>query len=114
MGFYIHSCPKMRYKGKLSPSFLLCPETYNWVSIEKCIEKLEVTKYAKFVNADGVIDENLCSDRDIDEIKLLLNRRLTIFKQYKRKFGGQSLFNLIGQLIGQKCARSLIFIADNI
>lgn len=30
MGFYIHSCPKMRYKGKLSSSYLLCPETYTW------------------------------------------------------------------------------------
>lgn len=30
MGFYIHSCPKMKYKGKLNPSYLLCPETYSW------------------------------------------------------------------------------------
>ena len=28
MGFYIHSCPKMRYKAKYSASSLLCPETY--------------------------------------------------------------------------------------
>jgi len=33
MGFYIHSCPKMRYKGKLSPSYLLCPETYEWLPL---------------------------------------------------------------------------------
>lgn len=33
MGFYIHSCPKMRYKGKLSASYLLCPETYVWVPL---------------------------------------------------------------------------------
>lgn len=30
MGFYIHSCPKMRYKGRLTPSYLLCPEVYTW------------------------------------------------------------------------------------
>lgn len=30
MGFYIQSCPKMRYKGKLQPSYLLCPEVYTW------------------------------------------------------------------------------------
>lgn len=30
MGFYIHSCPKMRYKGRLKPSYLLCPEIYTW------------------------------------------------------------------------------------
>lgn len=30
MGFYIHTCQKMRYKGKLQPSYLLCPEIYSW------------------------------------------------------------------------------------
>lgn len=30
MGFYIHTCQKMRYKGKLQPSYLLCPEVYTW------------------------------------------------------------------------------------
>ncbi|KAJ8418069.1 hypothetical protein AAFF_G00137780 [Aldrovandia affinis] len=30
LGFYIHSCPKMRYKGQYRPSDLLCPETYTW------------------------------------------------------------------------------------
>lgn len=33
MGFYIHSCPKMRYKGKLAASYLLCPETYVWMPL---------------------------------------------------------------------------------
>lgn len=33
MGFYIHNCPKMRYKGNLSSSYLLCPETYTWVTL---------------------------------------------------------------------------------
>ena len=28
MGYYIHSCPKMRYKGDYKPSELLCPVTY--------------------------------------------------------------------------------------
>lgn len=30
MGFYIHTCQKMRYKGRLYPSFLLCSEAYTW------------------------------------------------------------------------------------
>jgi hypothetical protein len=32
LGFYIHSCPKMRYKGEYEPSALLCPVTHRWVS----------------------------------------------------------------------------------
>ncbi|XP_031569440.1 arginyl-tRNA--protein transferase 1-like [Actinia tenebrosa] len=47
MGFYIHSCPKMRYKGNYYPSFLVCPETYNWVPIEKCRPKLDSSKYSR-------------------------------------------------------------------
>jgi len=44
MGFYIHSCPKMRYKGEYFPSELLCPTTYTWQPIEKCTPLLD--KYA--------------------------------------------------------------------
>ncbi|XP_028936418.1 arginyl-tRNA--protein transferase 1 isoform X2 [Ornithorhynchus anatinus] len=48
MGFYIHSCPKMRYKGQYRPSDLLCPETYVWVPIEQCLPVLEKSKYSRF------------------------------------------------------------------
>jgi arginine-tRNA-protein transferase len=30
MGYYIHSCTKMRYKGDYSPQHVLDPETYDW------------------------------------------------------------------------------------
>ncbi|KAI1612894.1 arginine-tRNA-protein transferase [Exophiala viscosa] len=30
MGYYIHSCIKMRYKGTFSPSYLLDPESLEW------------------------------------------------------------------------------------
>nr|XP_028585885.1 arginyl-tRNA--protein transferase 1 isoform X2 [Podarcis muralis] len=48
MGFYIHSCPKMRYKGQYRPSDLLCPETYIWVPTEQCLPSLEHSKYCRF------------------------------------------------------------------
>jgi arginine-tRNA-protein transferase len=31
LGYYIESCPKMRYKAEYKPSELLCPITYQWV-----------------------------------------------------------------------------------
>lgn len=31
MGYYIHSCSKMRYKAAFSPSEMLCEETKNWI-----------------------------------------------------------------------------------
>lgn len=34
MGYYIHSCAKMRYKAHMRPSALLCPETYGWHTLD--------------------------------------------------------------------------------
>uniref|UniRef100_A0A8C5B250 Arginyl-tRNA--protein transferase 1 n=1 Tax=Gadus morhua TaxID=8049 RepID=A0A8C5B250_GADMO len=48
LGFYIHSCPKMRYKGKYLPADLLCPETFFWVPIERCTARLENARYVRF------------------------------------------------------------------
>uniref|UniRef100_A0A8C1HZY5 Arginyl-tRNA--protein transferase 1 n=1 Tax=Cyprinus carpio carpio TaxID=630221 RepID=A0A8C1HZY5_CYPCA len=47
LGFYVHSCPKMRYKGQYRPSDLLCPETYTWVPIERCIPRLDISAYSR-------------------------------------------------------------------
>ncbi|GAA6002619.1 hypothetical protein JCM10207_007596 [Rhodosporidiobolus poonsookiae] len=41
MGFYIHSCPKMRYKADYQPSFLLDPETnvyYPWSTCKPLLD----------------------------------------------------------------------------
>lgn len=62
MGFYIHSCPKMRYKGKIGPSFLLCPEIYSWHPIESCLPKLDKNKYSR-LNDDA---DAVSKDSDID------------------------------------------------
>lgn len=34
MGYYIHTCPKMKYKATYSPSYLLNPGTNKWIPIE--------------------------------------------------------------------------------
>ena len=34
MGYYIHSCVKMRYKGAYAPSYLLDPESLEWNSFD--------------------------------------------------------------------------------
>ncbi|KAF2273327.1 arginine-tRNA-protein transferase 1 [Westerdykella ornata] len=40
MGFYIHSCAKMRYKGQYQPSYILDPETYEWTPLNDDMRKL--------------------------------------------------------------------------
>lgn len=110
MGFYIHSCPKMRYKGRLAASDLLCPETYTWVPIEKCIPKLDVSKYSRLNDDLDALDENYCSAEDVDGIKVLVGYNFMYFGSYKRKVGRQEMFDNIGKLIGKNCARSMLFV----
>lgn len=113
MGYYIHSCPKMRYKGKLSMSDLLCPETYTWVPIEKCIPKLEVSKYSRLNDDLDAVDDAFCTFKDVDEIKVLVGYKFMDFGLYKKRKGGQKMFENIGTLIGKKCAKSLLFVISN-
>lgn len=47
MGYYVHACQKMRYKGQYYPSFLLCPESYKFIPIETCRPKLDAGRYAR-------------------------------------------------------------------
>ncbi|ROT40259.1 arginyl-tRNA-protein transferase [Sodiomyces alkalinus F11] len=39
-GFYIHSCPKMRYKIDYMPQYILDPETLQWDLLDKHVLKL--------------------------------------------------------------------------
>mmetsp|Transcript_23923 Transcript_23923/g.66400 ORF Transcript_23923/g.66400 Transcript_23923/m.66400 type:complete len:626 (-) Transcript_23923:206-2083(-) len=41
LGYYIHNCPKMRYKAEYQPSDLLCPVRYVWLPYESVKELLE-------------------------------------------------------------------------
>lgn len=50
MGFYIHSCVKMRYKGEYKPSELLCPKTYQWFPLSDCTLLLDQCKFTPFAS----------------------------------------------------------------
>ncbi|KAH6819801.1 hypothetical protein C2S53_007308 [Perilla frutescens var. hirtella] len=45
LGYYIHSCSKMRYKAAYRPSELLCPLRYQWVSYDIAKPLLDRRKY---------------------------------------------------------------------
>lgn len=40
MGYYIHSCTKMRYKGDYKPQHVLDPESYEWNPLEGELKSL--------------------------------------------------------------------------
>lgn len=48
MGFYIHQCEKMRYKGEYKPSELLCPVTNQWYLLADVVDKIERYKFTPF------------------------------------------------------------------
>ncbi|KAK2758282.1 Arginyl-tRNA--protein transferase 1 [Arachnomyces sp. PD_36] len=51
MGFYIHSCPKMRYKASFRPQFLLDPESLEWnVLDENLSRKLDSRRYVSLAH----------------------------------------------------------------
>jgi hypothetical protein len=52
LGFYIHSCAKMRYKAQFRPSDLLCSDTQQWVPFDKALPILKKTPTAQYRLAD--------------------------------------------------------------
>ncbi|CAF2102137.1 hypothetical protein HID58_019755 [Brassica napus] len=46
LGYYIHSCNKMRYKAAYRPSELLCPLRYQWVPFEVAKPLLDKKRYS--------------------------------------------------------------------
>lgn len=105
MGFYIHSCPKMRYKGKLTGSYLLCPEAYTWhllndgkwcdvmmtvscirsrkstehrsliIAFTDIIERLNAQKYQRLNDDRSVQDVNRFTTANLDGIMILCKAR---------------------------------------
>ncbi|KAI9000901.1 arginine-tRNA-protein transferase [Trametes punicea] len=57
MGFYIQSCPKMRYKADYAPSYLADPEDYTWFPLERCRPLLEQYHYACFAHPEHSLKE---------------------------------------------------------
>ncbi|XP_072281034.1 arginyl-tRNA--protein transferase 1 isoform X2 [Pyxicephalus adspersus] len=109
MGFYIHSCPKMRYKGQYRPSQLLCPESYLWVSIEKCVPLLESTKYSRFSSNHEERDKDRLTE--LGRVRVLHKRTVMPYSIYKKKRKGPNDETTVKQyasLVGQTCAERML------
>ncbi|XP_034292256.1 arginyl-tRNA--protein transferase 1 isoform X3 [Pantherophis guttatus] len=111
MGFYIYSCPKMRYKGQYRPSDLLCPETYTWIPLEQCLPSLERSKYSRLNQDLKIADEGMI--KELDQVKVLHKRSVMPYRMYKRNRKGPSDEETVQQyagLVGQACSeRMLLF-----
>ena len=109
MGYYVHSCQKMRYKGDYSHSFLLCSETHQYVPIERCRPKLDLHKYSKF-------SEEPVSDEDVDSFLnsvLVLSRRQAMTYELYRHVAGQSKDSLVkeyAKMVGKNVCQSCLLL----
>ncbi|KAI7889687.1 arginine-tRNA-protein transferase [Mucor mucedo] len=77
MGFYIHTCPKMNYKGKYSPSDLLDPVSYKWYPIENFKSKLDETSFVTFdpIERDyppGWLDPKSLKEKELENVFVLI------------------------------------------
>ncbi|KAK9964938.1 hypothetical protein ABG768_006065 [Culter alburnus] len=109
LGFYVHSCPKMRYKGQYRPSDLLCPETYAWVPIERCIPRLEISAYSR-LNENAQAGDALAL-KDLGRALVLHRRTVMPYAAYARKRKGLNDEKEVEQyasLVGQTCAERIL------
>ncbi|XP_054654001.1 arginyl-tRNA--protein transferase 1 isoform X3 [Dunckerocampus dactyliophorus] len=109
LGFYIYSCPKMRYKGQYRPSDLLCPETYAWVPIEQCLPHLENSRYARFNQNLDEGDAQVL--KDVGRVLVLHRRTVMPYTVYSRKRKGSTDETEVQEyatLVGQNCAERIL------
>jgi len=85
MGFYIHSCKKMRYKGQYKPSDLLCPESYNWIPLSECVPKLEKVKYTRLMEGIPEILNQQDQLKVINQIPLFYRGSIIHFQNLNQK-----------------------------
>ncbi|XP_014250151.1 arginyl-tRNA--protein transferase 1-like isoform X2 [Cimex lectularius] len=106
MGFYIHNCPKMCYKARLSPSFLLCPESYTWHPVDEAKKKLDMNKYSRL---GGTEEEDKNCFKSIHDVLIFCGMGMT-YEYYKSKTGINKDREIeeYGQLVGSKCAKRML------
>lgn len=116
MGYYIHSCQKMRYKGNYTPSFLLCPETYSFVPIEECIPKLDSSAYSRLG------EEGLGAEEDVGawlgQTLVVVQRTYLTYAQFCSSVPAEAdkkegKVRQYAGLVGPRVAKRMLLVLDN-
>ncbi|OCH90708.1 hypothetical protein OBBRIDRAFT_819164 [Obba rivulosa] len=123
MGYYIHTCQKMRYKGDYSPSYLLDPEECTWHPLEKCRPILDQHRYACFAHPEHSHETPDTSDSRVPnppdeivrDIKLLKQTRdgytalpLPLSPEWKRPSAKRAIL-ITAEGLGYDLAREVLF-----
>uniref|UniRef100_A0A8B9HSZ4 Arginyltransferase 1 n=1 Tax=Astyanax mexicanus TaxID=7994 RepID=A0A8B9HSZ4_ASTMX len=106
--FLMHLCLENKMDNTL-PSDLLCPETYMWMPIEKCIPRLETSTYARLSEDPQAGDANAL--KDLSRALVLHRRTVMPYAAYARKRKGSSDEKEVehyASLVGQTCAERIL------
>ena len=112
LGFYIHSCVKMRYKGKYSPSYLSCPETYSWQPLASCAPLLDQAPYSRLDKDITSVDRDRVTD--ISAVGVLYCRQATIYQVYQSMMDDEDKDSDRGEveeyssLVGDRLAKRML------
>lgn len=109
MGFYVQSCPKMNYKSRYSASHLLCPETYTYVSLEKCIPKLKASGYSRLAAEDVAnFCENITEEK-MNNIPVIADMTAMTYATYTTLHGDhvKTLLQEYIELVGLEVALNM-------
>ncbi|CAH1714820.1 unnamed protein product [Chironomus riparius] len=83
LGFYIPTCPKMRYKSNVKPSYLLCPEVFTWHLLDENLTKeIDSVKYLKINKTET--DKEAVTNDDLLNVMVLADRTAMKYKDYKK------------------------------
>lgn len=110
MGFYIHSCPKMKYKAQFSPSDLVCPESYQWVPVPQSLPKLDVSPYAR-LSEPAAEDKN--KNIDLNQVLVLNNRKVlpyALYKMLNSDASDEETVKEYASFVGKTCAERMFLV----
>lgn len=111
MGYYVHSCAKMRYKGRFLPSDLLSPVQSNtWHDITQCTPLLDIDKFTTFADLQvmGVRGEEEAKE-DVGEVMVFTSGQEIKYRDYLALSGARDESEVKGylELVGQEMATRL-------
>ncbi|XP_052428829.1 arginyl-tRNA--protein transferase 1 isoform X8 [Carassius gibelio] len=96
-------------EGQYRPSDLLCPETYTWVPIERCIPRLDISAYSRLNENARAGDAHAL--KKLGRVLVLHRRTVMPYAAYARKRKGSNDEKEVEQyasLVGQTCAERIL------
>uniref|UniRef100_A0A1I7ZAY7 ATE_C domain-containing protein n=1 Tax=Steinernema glaseri TaxID=37863 RepID=A0A1I7ZAY7_9BILA len=95
MGYYLEECPKMKYKGRYHPSYLMCDKTFKWMPIEEAIAKINANgnRFTEFFPED-----ERPSPPSLDDVRVIckdpttMSQRLVSARMYKMMVSNDTAF----------------------